>query len=233
MTRQKSFKRRVRERMDKTGESYTAARRQLVSDAEPAQPEPTLDAPAPAPAPEAPEPDVSDDAARKATGRGWREWFAILDDWGAAERGHTAVARWLVEEHSISGWWAQSVTVEYERARGLRVRGQTSSGDFQASASKTVDAPLERVSAAFTEDERRESWLPGDRFRVRTARTGKSLTADWDDGASRVGVFLTAKTEQRTQVSINHTKLPDADAVDELKALWRDALSDLKRLLEA
>lgn len=30
MTTQKSFKRRVRDRMAKTGESYTAARRQLL-----------------------------------------------------------------------------------------------------------------------------------------------------------------------------------------------------------
>ena len=34
MTRQKSFKRRVRARMDKTGERYTAARRQLLAKAE-------------------------------------------------------------------------------------------------------------------------------------------------------------------------------------------------------
>ena len=31
MTTQKTFKRRVRDRMAKTGESYTAARRQLVA----------------------------------------------------------------------------------------------------------------------------------------------------------------------------------------------------------
>ena len=32
MTTQKTFKRRVRDRMAKTGESYTAARRQLIAD---------------------------------------------------------------------------------------------------------------------------------------------------------------------------------------------------------
>ena len=35
MTQQKTFKRRVRARMAKTGESYTAARRQLLTDAPP------------------------------------------------------------------------------------------------------------------------------------------------------------------------------------------------------
>lgn len=32
---------------------------------------------------------ISDEAARAATGKGWREWFAILDEWEAAARGHT------------------------------------------------------------------------------------------------------------------------------------------------
>ena len=32
MTKQRTFKRRVRERMAKTGESYTAARRMLIQD---------------------------------------------------------------------------------------------------------------------------------------------------------------------------------------------------------
>ena len=35
MTRQKTFKRKVRARMQKTGESYTAARRRLIADAKP------------------------------------------------------------------------------------------------------------------------------------------------------------------------------------------------------
>ena len=35
MTTQQSFKRRIRSRMEKTGESYTAARAQLLPDPEP------------------------------------------------------------------------------------------------------------------------------------------------------------------------------------------------------
>ena len=29
---------------------------------------------------------TSDEAIRQQTGRGWEEWFDLLDEWGAAER---------------------------------------------------------------------------------------------------------------------------------------------------
>ena len=68
MTRQSTFKRKVRARMTKTGESYTAARRRLIEAGE-----------TPATNPTAVEPRVSDDAVRNATGRTWAAWFELLD----------------------------------------------------------------------------------------------------------------------------------------------------------
>src|ERR687897_84295 len=61
MTRQKTFKRRVRERMAKTGESYTAARRMLIAKGD--RPD-TTTAPF--------EPPVAEERVAAATGRGGR-----------------------------------------------------------------------------------------------------------------------------------------------------------------
>ena len=72
MTRQKSFKRLVRARAEKTGESYTAARAALLVASDDAKPS------------EGPKLTVSDDAIRDRTGRGWEEWFDLLDESGAA-----------------------------------------------------------------------------------------------------------------------------------------------------
>jgi Domain of unknown function (DUF4287) len=63
---------------------------------------------------------IGDDAVRRRTGKGWEEWLALLDEWGAKDKGHTACARHLREAHGISPWWAQAVTVRYEYERGLR-----------------------------------------------------------------------------------------------------------------
>jgi hypothetical protein len=98
MTRQKSFKGRIRARMDKTSESYTTARRQLLAKA---------GSETPADAPKARRP-YSDEVIRANTGRTWDEWFTLLDAWGGAERPHPEIARWLVEEHGVGGWWRRA-----------------------------------------------------------------------------------------------------------------------------
>jgi hypothetical protein len=64
---------------------------------------------------------ISEERVIKRTGRSSDEWNALLDDWGAPQKGHTASARFLREEHGVSGWWAQTITNRYEWERGLRV----------------------------------------------------------------------------------------------------------------
>ncbi|MCP3820611.1 DUF4287 domain-containing protein [Streptomyces sp. A3M-1-3] len=227
MTRQKSFKTRVRTRMDKTGESYTTARRQLLDKAG-TEPEQTAAAAAGVRALQLPEA-----AVRERTGRGGEEWFALLDAWGGTGHTHTEIARRLVEEHGVDGWWAQSITVAYEQARGMRAPGQKSDGYFSAGASKTVAVPVDRLFEAFADTSLRERWLPGARIKVRTASAPKSFRADWEDGSTRLVVGFTAKDEAKAVVGVAHERLTDADAAARMKAYWRERLAALKELLEA
>jgi Domain of unknown function (DUF4287) len=207
MTTQQSFKRRIRARMQKTGESYTAARAQLLPDPEPEY-----------------EPQYSDDAVRRNTGRGYHEWFAALDEWGAAERPHGEIARWLGDEFGIPGWWCQNVAVEYERARGLRpVRGDRD-GTHNASASKTVAVPVERLFEAFA-----GRWPD---LRQRTAQPPRTARFDYEDGATRVVVTFTAKGDGKSTAAVSHERIADAETADRLKAMWRERLARLKAELE-
>jgi len=231
MTRQKSFKGRIRARMDKTSESYTTARRQLLAKAgtaAPADPEtqPVADAPG------ARRP-YSDEVIRANTGRVWEQWFALLDAWGGAQRPHPEIARWLVEEHGVGGWWAQGVTVAYEQARGLRDPGQRRGGLYEANASKTVAVPVERLYEAFADPALRERWLPDASFEVRTARPARSIRANWDDGSTRLVISFTARGESKSQVALVHERIPDAPTADKLKAYWRERVAALKQVLEA
>jgi uncharacterized protein YndB with AHSA1/START domain len=233
MTRRKSFKGRVRARMDKTAESYTTARRQLLAKAaKAAEPgaEPTPTPPAAVPGARRP---YSDEVLRANTGRAWDEWFALLDEWGAATRPHTEIARWLVEAHGVGGWWSQGVTVAYEQARGLRAPGQRRGGLFEVSASKTVAVPVERLYEAFADPAAREGWLPGATFEIRSAQPGRSLRADWEDGATRLLISFTDRGEARSQVVVVHQRIADADKAEHLKAFWRERVGVLKQLLEA
>src|SRR5438477_7709598 len=64
MPKQKDFKRIIRSRMEKTGESYTAARLQLVRKKE---------------ADFAERAGMTDASVKKQTGRTWAQWVKVLD----------------------------------------------------------------------------------------------------------------------------------------------------------
>jgi uncharacterized protein YndB with AHSA1/START domain len=174
----------------------------------------------------------SDEAVRGATGRAYEEWFALLDAWDARGRRHGEIAAWLTGEHGVDNWWSQTITVEYERARGLRPPGGGRDGRFTVSASKTVAVPVERLFEAFVDEELRERWLPGGELRERTSQPGRSARFDWKDGATRVNVGFTAKDEGRSQVALAHERLPDSEAAGEARAFWRARMAALKELLE-
>ena len=206
MTRQKSFKRLVRARMDKTGESYTAARAMLLAAAE-----------------EAPPLATSDERIRERTGRGWEEWFDLLDEWGAAALSHRDIARRVAAELGIDplAWSAQAITMSFERSRGLRAVGQRADG-FAITAQKTVAVPVERLFDAFA----------GDRLRERTATRPRSARFDWDGGDSRVNVTFAAKSGASSLVAVEHARLADAGEAERMKAYWRERLTALKAELE-
>ena len=236
MTRQKSFKSGVRARMDKTGESYTAARRRLLEKAVTGRQQPEPDVPAAAPADPPAEPvqaqKLPDGALRERTGRGQDEWFSLLDAWGGTRHTHTEIARWLVEQHQVDGWWSQSITVAYEQARGMRAPGQKSDGYFSAGVTKTIAVPVDRLFQAFAETELREQWLPGATLSVRTATAPKSFRADWEDGSTRIVVTFLSKGDAKALVALSHDKLTEAESAARMKAHWRDRLSALKSFLE-
>ncbi len=87
---------------------------------------------------------------------------------------HKEIAGYLYSNQKLPGWWAQMVTVEYERARGLREKYQTSGG-FADSASRTVAANLARLYRAWTDEKVRRRWLKDRRLEIRSARPNKSL----------------------------------------------------------
>ncbi|HET7726608.1 MAG TPA: hypothetical protein VFK54_04710 [Candidatus Limnocylindrales bacterium] len=229
MTTHKVFKQRVRARMAKTGESYTTARQQLIRRAGPGAPASTDPAPATA-APAAP--PMSDAATIRATGRSQADWFARIDAAGVGAQGHTAIARWLVTEHGVGGWWSQSITVGYERARGLRAKGQMADG-FTISATLTIAADPDRVLDAFVRADERERWLPGLGLSQRRTSAANTARFDWLEPASRIVVWATPRPDGRTTVTVSHERLPDAATGERMQVFWRSKLVELAGLLGA
>ncbi len=236
MTKDKAQKRAVRARMDKTGERYTTARHYLLDLHRTEQTDAAAVAEAPAPSdsaalpPRVADPGVSDAAVRKATGKGWDEWFALLDAWDGTAHSHPEIARHLYETYGIDGWWAQNVTVGYERARGMRALHERPDG-FSMSASKTFPVPVERLFAAFVSPDERERWLEAVTLRNRTNQPNKSARFDVLPGDTRLAITFIAKGPAKSVAQLQQERLADAAAVARWKALWKEQLAVLAEFL--
>ena len=219
MPKRKDLKRLIRERMDKTGESYTAARSQLIKKR---NPDPTEYATLAG---------MSDDAVRAKTGKTWAEWVAALDEIGATSKPHREIARHVAERYEgVSEWWAQSVTVGYERIRGLREPGQRRGGGFDVNKSKTVPVAVDVLFRAFAEDDRRDGWLGDLDLSVTTANPNKSLRGKLGNGTA-LDAYFTAKGDAKSSVSLQHRKLPDKETAESMRAFWTERLAELTDLL--
>jgi hypothetical protein len=218
MPRHKDLKRRIRGRMEKTGESYTTARSHILRRRSPSLPDNYQDLTG-----------MSDDTVATKTGKSWPEWVEALDAIGAAGMEHGAIARWIHEQTGLD-WWAQTVTVGYERIRGLRDVGQRRDGAYEAGKSRTFPVPVGDLFDAFTDETRRRQWLDSE-LTIRKATPHRSVRISWSDG-SNVQVYLTDKGPAKSTVTIQHGKLASRNAADEAKAFWAARFDVLAGLLK-
>lgn len=235
MTRARALKQIIRARAAKTGERYTTARRHVLRELN----QKTESKPKPAPAAK---PTMSDASFVKKTGHDLAYWFAVLDKFGAVQKGHTAAARHLYEDHKVDGWYAQGITVSYESARGVRKLNQRLDGAFEVSASKTVAASSKQLVKAFKVARERGQWL-GDVDPKLAGALVKGLADKkspgvvvrpdglvrfrykWDD--TTVQFYMSPKPGGKYIVTVQHMKLAGSEAVDQYRAQWKTALTAL------
>lgn len=189
---------------------------------------------------------VSDDAVQKATGRDWDHWFSVLDQAGAHKMAHADIARRLQDDHDVTGWWAQSIAVRYEQARGIRKPGQSSRGDWQVSVQKTLPGDRETVwgvlvSTPFLGGP--VDWAEGADFvmarrgievTVRAVRPPGSLRFWWRPrgaGRSTVEVTLQEANGGRCALRFSHGGLASEAERETMRAQWRQALDEIRRRL--
>lgn len=223
MTRQESFKRRVRERMATTGERYTAARRALLAtSARGAGGNGGGNGDRPVRA-WVSEPETSDAALVEATGKTHDEWADIIDARWGDDFDHAAVARHLEEEFDeINGWWAQTITVGYERITGRRLPYQRADGTFSCSKSRTVAVEPEIVRKLLLSDEHRADLFPGQATELRSKPTTKALRIAIGP-KDAVAIFgIDDLGDGRSKISVQHERLPTYESVDEWKFYWSD-----------
>jgi hypothetical protein len=175
-------------------------------------------------------PSMSDNAVSNRTGRDWAEWFSILDEAGAPEMSHKEIVAFLNQNYEVALWWQQTITVEYEKSRGLRAKHQMPEG-YQVSASKTFPVDMNTLFNAWNDESLRERWLPEAPIKVNKATPGKSMRISWKDGESKVDLYFTVKGEKKSAVQLQHSKLSDAEEGERMKGYWKEALGRLAEVL--
>src|SRR4051812_37814178 len=230
MPRQKDLKRLVRARMKKTGEAYTTARSQILK-----KPKSKPSARVVAALHSARKQDyaalagMSDASIKAKTGCDWEKWVKSLDYYGADKMPHGKIVELVSKKYKVADWWSQTVTVGYERIKGLRARGQRRDGSYEATKSRTFEVPVTKLFDAFANDRTRKRWLNDAKVRVRTATKPKSMRLDWNDSIIAVGFM--SKPNGKSSVAVQRAKLPTRESANEIKQYWSERLDALGDLL--
>jgi uncharacterized protein YndB with AHSA1/START domain len=174
-------------------------------------------------------PVMGDDAVMAKTGKDWAQWCAVLDKAGCKDMTHKQIVAFISKKHPVGPWWQQMVTVGYEQMRGLRVKHQTANG-YSVSASRVMNIPASAAFKAFKDAKLRNKWLPKADMTIRKSTPPKSLRITWTEDDTNVEVNLYVKGTGKSQISIEHNKLPDAKSAAQMKAYWGKALDRLKAL---
>ena len=249
MTRARALKQQIRSRAARTGERYTTARRHFLKSLEPRV------VPAERPrvaekqvaAARTPKGGISDAKYVEKTGHGLDHWFSVLDQFGAVEKGHTAAARHLYETHGVAGWYAQGITVAYERARGVRGVNQRGDGSYEVSVSKVLAGDTMTVVELLKDARQRRQMKDVDAALMRAlgeaveSRSSKgfairpdgqgSFRYKWSD--TPVHFQLLPKPGGKVSLVVTNAKLASAAMVEGRRALWRAMLAALALKLTA
>jgi hypothetical protein len=178
---------------------------------------------------------LSDASLIKRTGKNLEAWGKILDKAGAKKEKwtHQQVTAFLDKYPELGAWWGQMLAVSYEQSRGMREKFQKCDGEYSANGSRTLNVPLSKLYAAFSDAKMRKRWLAGADFEITTETKDKSIRAKWDGGSSRGSINFYAKGAGKAQVAVDHMKLPSSKACAAQKQYWFDALNRLEELVTA
>ncbi len=176
---------------------------------------------------------ITDKVVVARTGSSMEDWFRHFDSLGAAKlNSHDLyeLAASIDGLKSLGEWNIGLLSTSYQWSRGLRERGQKEGG-FEVSVSKTINALLSEVYHACVNVSLRRHWLDED-IEITKKTENKSVRALWVDGVTRLSMDFYSKGDTKSQIVVQHLKLPDASAFAAMKQFWSERLDILKGLLE-
>jgi uncharacterized protein YndB with AHSA1/START domain len=196
---------------------------------------------------------ISDETVTKATKKGWKEWFTILEKAGARGWTHPEIVAYLKKKYKLTGWWQQGVTLGYEIFIGRRAEGRNAKGEHSLTATKTLTTTPKKLWALMNSEEGMAAWLQpmsqftlkkGEQFEkeggifgeVRTVKPPIRARLTWQETdqlkPTLLQVYVVPKGDgKKTILVFYHEKIMSARMRDDLRAYWKAALGRLEKLL--
>ena len=157
-----------------------------------------------------------------------------------------------LNEQKVEPWWANTLAVEYEAARGARKKDGLLEGYFIC-ATKTIGAPLADTYRKFVSPEGMAAWMgegtkahvtdggsltgpDGEKATFTRVRENKDLRLTFEHpdftAPSQIDVQFHDKNGTKTMVYINHQRLQTKAEADGIRAAWGEAVERLTKLIE-
>ena len=174
---------------------------------------------------------ISDEKVKKSTGKTWKQWFSILSKAGAMKMEHKDIARLLYQKYSLSGWWSQMVTVQYEQDIKGRKKHETTSG-YQISKSVTLITPITKVFNTINSPLKRIVWLEDPAITITKSTKDKSIRGKWIDKKTNIEFQFYPKDNSKTQLVVQQSKIKTVKEAEKMKTYWGKQLKNLKKYLE-
>ena len=173
---------------------------------------------------------IDDETVKAKTGRSWHEWFDILENASADKLNHQEIVNLLSRRHDLNDWWSQMVANVYEQHARIHEQYERAEG-YEISVSKTFQVDVKIIYDAWFTEEKRRRWLQESPLKITTSTRNKSIRAQWANGQSRLSIDFYSKGENRSQVVVQHMKLPSLKAAEDMQTFWKEKLDALEEML--
>lgn len=192
---------------------------------------------------------INSETYKQKTGKTLRQWFSELDLHQAKGWAHKEIVNYLEKKHKLDAWWAQMITVEFEKHLGKRTLGQTQDAGFEIGIQRTISIDSAELWEWLLSAEGAEVWLgirteiPARKgasflsrdgsYEVRSIVEGRKirLRKTYDNSASTIQLYLTPKKE-KTALLVHHERLEDSTQREKMKRHWQNTLQVVKTITE-
>lgn len=175
---------------------------------------------------------LTPDATREQTGKTPDDWFTLVDTRLGANPGRKAVGDFLFKEMKVDTWWATTLVVGYEAARGIVEKDGRPRG-YAICVTKSIAAAPEKVFALITD----AKWTGAEtKMAVQKSSPGKLIRFGLKGGCHPDGELVEIKltpTAGKCSIVLNHERIQDRGRADGLREAWCAVLSGWKSGLEA